>query len=714
IRLEGCRPVPLAFYLKALGVLRLVSEQKDPQARGYWDKDVFVLKTKLTKDELIKFFLEEYRPTPIVTPWNGGSGFYPKDNKEAIKKISDSKSSRLKEYKIIIQKCHDILHQLKISKKPVKKTKEELLGYLRLKLDENVVLWLDASFILSHDGIKYPPLLGTGGNDGRLEFVNNFMQRICEVIDVNSGGPCADSHELLLNALFDHPTDKLITRAPIGQYSPSAAGGANTTTGFDSDPLINPWNYILLLEGTLLFAGASVRRYGVSNIRSFSYPFSVKPIGAGYCSASEKDGQEKRPEIWIPIWENPVKLNELNYLLSEGRGQVGKRPANNSLDFVRAITTLGIDRGITKFVRYGFQVRNGRAYFSIPFNYYYVSYNPTTELLMDIDSWLDRFVRASSKDKTPASIVRVAHQLEESIFRQCTHKGQPSYVLETLVSLGACEKALGISNKWTSDNKIQPISGLSSGWLKASYDGTAEFRLAAALASVYGIYENKDGEKMYVPLRENLEPVSSALGRNGVSWHTDSGEVVWHEGDPYRVLIDILLRRLLKAVASKHQSYPDRAKVPAMLQDVLDFTEGKIDVRRMTDILWGLVLLDWKEVRAEDIPWQLQGDYVFPGASYALLKLCFAGHSLGKEKEDVEIPMVPDIVRKASAGRLFEALQLARRRLTGSGFYPVEIQYETTPEASKRIAASLLFPIDKKSAEYLLKCVVKKHVMEED
>jgi CRISPR-associated protein Csx17 len=32
--LGGCRPVPLASYLKALGVLRLVSEQADPNAGG--------------------------------------------------------------------------------------------------------------------------------------------------------------------------------------------------------------------------------------------------------------------------------------------------------------------------------------------------------------------------------------------------------------------------------------------------------------------------------------------------------------------------------------------------------------------------------------------------------------------------------------------------------------------------------------------------------
>lgn len=36
ILLEGCASRPLAAYLKALGILRLVGEQADANARGAW------------------------------------------------------------------------------------------------------------------------------------------------------------------------------------------------------------------------------------------------------------------------------------------------------------------------------------------------------------------------------------------------------------------------------------------------------------------------------------------------------------------------------------------------------------------------------------------------------------------------------------------------------------------------------------------------------
>jgi CRISPR-associated protein Csx17 len=76
LMLQGCTPEPLMSYLKALGILRLVAEQADPEACGAWRAGTFVLSTKLDETALMKFFLEAYQPTPMLAPWNGGCGFY--------------------------------------------------------------------------------------------------------------------------------------------------------------------------------------------------------------------------------------------------------------------------------------------------------------------------------------------------------------------------------------------------------------------------------------------------------------------------------------------------------------------------------------------------------------------------------------------------------------------------------------------------------------
>jgi CRISPR-associated protein Csx17 len=74
-RLDGCRPTPLAHYLKALGILRLVAQQKDTAARGWWRDNVFHLATTLDRDQLEKFFLNQYSPTPMTASWLPRSGY---------------------------------------------------------------------------------------------------------------------------------------------------------------------------------------------------------------------------------------------------------------------------------------------------------------------------------------------------------------------------------------------------------------------------------------------------------------------------------------------------------------------------------------------------------------------------------------------------------------------------------------------------------------
>ncbi|MBI2802515.1 MAG: type I-U CRISPR-associated protein Csx17 [Gammaproteobacteria bacterium] len=85
--LQGCTPTPLASYLKALAVLRLVAEAGtdgggDSEATGFWRDDMFVLRTRLTKEELREFFLDRYRPTPLLSPWNGRAGFLEGEEKD--------------------------------------------------------------------------------------------------------------------------------------------------------------------------------------------------------------------------------------------------------------------------------------------------------------------------------------------------------------------------------------------------------------------------------------------------------------------------------------------------------------------------------------------------------------------------------------------------------------------------------------------------------
>src|SRR5436309_3502024 len=108
VTLSGCTATPLGNYLKALGVLRLVCEQADSAARGWWAGETFAIESTLNDEDLATFFVERYAPTPILAPWNGGSGFYLKDNKEGINAVAESSHDRFAGYRESIAICRGL------------------------------------------------------------------------------------------------------------------------------------------------------------------------------------------------------------------------------------------------------------------------------------------------------------------------------------------------------------------------------------------------------------------------------------------------------------------------------------------------------------------------------------------------------------------------------------------------------------------------------
>ena len=152
------------------------------------------------------------------------------------------------------------------------------------------------------------------------------------------------------------------------------------------------------MEGATLFAGGAVKRLETAEGGQLAYPFCVKQAGIGYGSSALSDETNSRCEMWLPIWQQPVGLQELKALLGEGRALVGGRTARDGVDFARAVATLGVDRGISAFQRYGFQVRNGLAYFATPLERVVVRHNQlASQLLAPIDRWLDRFRQATRR-----------------------------------------------------------------------------------------------------------------------------------------------------------------------------------------------------------------------------------------------------------------------------------------------------------------------------
>lgn len=743
VRLAGCSPTPLAHYLKALGILRLVAEQVDADAMGWWQHDTFWLRSSLSADELTEFFANDYSPTPLVAPWNGGSGFYPKDNQEAMNTILAGNEKRLEPYRFVIAQCHQI-----ISESSAEIEKAELLQIFRNRLPDFVIAWLDAAFVLTESGPKYPPLLGTGGNDGRLEFTNNFMQHLCTLVDAQTENPTDVCIPQFLESAFARLSASRRS-ATIGQFDPGSVGGSNSSSGFEAKSTVNSWDYILMLEGAMTFAAASVKRLESHSAGNLAYPFCVRTTGVGYESSNSSDESTSRAEIWLPLWDTPAHLRAIGSLLSEGRVETQRRHAKNGMDFARAITSLGVDRGITEFQRVGFQQRNGLAYFAIPLGRFSVRANPGVDVLLSpIDQWLDRFRRAATGKTAPARAGRALRRLESAIIKLC-QSDTPANVQATLVALGEAEASVAISKQLRDGGMgggISPLPKLDAQWLLNAYDGSREFRLAASLASVT--------HKTLGPIQRHVEPIDWQARFPKWLENADDPSVVWLSGSLTTNLCRVLNRRLIEnqsATADDGQPVklaPLRSRLFTPLSDVTSFIDGSVNDDKIDSLFRALCLIDYGRSAKQEsalvkhvsdlaatenlsdqepellellqgyLPYDANDSYLFkqamaqiggynhsrplPDAIYSLLKLCFLPHKLF----GTAIVLKPQIIRRALAGDAAEATQLAARRLRASGFKPALERAVCSARQIQRIAAAILFPIHGSAAMTLAKRVL--------
>lgn len=695
IPLAGCRPLPLADYLKALGVLRVVSGQLDASVRGRWVEERFVLESTCDSNHLLDFLLHRYRPTPIVAPWNGGSGFYPKDNSVAISAIEAGGAPRFAIYRQTILEARSVVERLGLSSKVTKADKLILLEACRATLPDEAVRWLDAAFTLSLDGPKYPPLLGTGGNDGRLEFTNNHMQHLLVLFDPATGEPTAVAEPQLRESLLGELSGALRTGA-IGQFQPAGVGGANAGTGFDGDSLVSSWDYVFMLEGALMFAGSISRRQEVELPGGLAYPFTVRATAAGYGSAASDDERSARAEIWLPLWSRSASAAELEAMFAEGRARVGNRPVTSGVDFARAVASLGVDRGIDAFERVGFHVRNGLAYFATPLGRLPVGSSPSVLLLESIDDWLRRFQQRARGKTAPARIGQAARRLEDAVMALC-ERSDGMRTREVFVALGACERALAGSSAWSAEARVPPIPPLSMQWLLASDDGSRELRIAAGVASL-----GRGLGAVRMPwYRYNLEAADLFRRKGGTSgwrWRDHSlRDAAWVDGRLVDALNAVMLRRIRCAESSGAATFPDRGRYPVGLADVAAFLDGPFDDQSAEQMVWACSLLDWSQSPPHlGKPAEPDRD-AFPGADYALLALCFgAGLALG-----LEIPLEPSIHRMAMSGQGTQASRAASRRLRGSGLTPLLELVRVDPARAARLAAALALPLTAPAANTL-------------
>jgi CRISPR-associated protein Csx17 len=651
LTLTGCTSTPFGSYLKALGVLRLVSEQDDAEARGWWEGDTFMLQSDLDQDALLSFFLERYKPTPILAPWNGGSGFYEKDNQVSISAVAESSDPRFAEYREAIAICRSFPEVTQGKGKDEDERRTAILRQCRNRLPDRAVEWLDAAVGVAANGSRsFAPVLGTGGNEGRLDYTNNFMARLAGLLIAPD--PETPVRALLASSLFGIRTTALQSGA-TGQFDPGRAGGANQGPGVEHGCDTNPWDLVLTLEGAVAWASGLYRRQGTAYRSVLCSPFTVSARTVGYGSAAAKD--DARAEVWTPLWNPPVRFAELKALLREGRASVQGRPARNALEFAEAACSLGVDRNIDRFVRYSLLKRRGDSYVALPAGTFPAHYRSETDLIREFQGLLE-----TMGGDLPRGAEDLRRNVETAIYEVLLSGGRER-MRQLMSALGRMLRRIAT----TSETRLPAPALQARRWLDAcGFTESAEVRIASALASIWS---------------RGLGPIAVQMCRAG------SGFAWFGHNLPER-LVSVLDRRLQAATSARLDSNPLGGACEVHPGDATLFIEGSVDDSLIEDLLFAFLTLDWKGFESPSMP----SVEVLP--TYAVLKCCFLAREISWGPEPKNVRADPRILSLLDADSIEDATGIAVNHLRIAGLRPLNVPYSGGIDA-RRLAAALLIPV---------------------
>lgn len=795
LRLEGCRLEPWASYLKGLGILRILSQQRKngmdlPLAS--WEDDVFCISCGLDIEGLADFIQNEYRPTPIVSPWNGSSGFGPGDNTKPIEWIMAQNGGRFSEYQAAIAevrtwpeldpggttaldllhaarkdledrsgkdlgpqamlaaagkvKSSDIVGNLKLGKADAKEaaadldamiavevvkdtsewqtlsrmqldemranidslsdmtirtsfqmvakslakvmtrskklarseSKEIVIAKCRKNLSDEAVEWVDSATLLDPDMKgQYPPIVGGGGNEGRLDYSMTFMSALGRVLEepMDKG--------LLLNSLIASPSSSLV-ESKMGMLDPGRSGGYNQGFGIEQKDFIsNPWDFILALEGLMVFASSMTRKGNESLSSTLATPFTVRSSPIGYGSSSGADAKKVAFEIWAPVWNRPMPYLEVRSMISEGKVALGNTSPRNGVEFSEAIATYGIDRGIASFTRFGILERRGDSKVVVPLGRFAVGPNRMGSIILDLVEPLrrvDKFLQ-SSPSTPPASLLQTRRDVDRHILL-VAQNGSAEAAKRLLASIGQMEVSLSTRSRNSEPKKPAPIRALNPDWVLACNDGCLEVRVAAALASIGG-----PGE--VGPIRANIEKVSP---REPWKW-SDGEQFAWEGRDFEGRLASVSARRIIAGKAADTRKPQENMRVYIHENDAFAFAQGDLDNALLESLLFGFLWVDWSgsdsTVAEINRTFSKPIRRMPPNPDWQLLRATFGGWS-GQTGALVQTDQT--ILNLLVTGRVKAACSEARRALFRMDIRTESIDFPDHA-GGRGYAASMLIPV---------------------
>ncbi len=541
---------------------------------------------------------------------------------------------------------------------------------------------LDAHIVAKRELNVYNDILGTGGNVGKRDF-----SKVSEVCRELVRKP--ESEAWLSYSLFGASTNgerpmELPDLPSTGTWFANANKAFNSGYRAAREGQLSPWSYLLALEGAILLWGGSGKRLSARATRYATFPFMSEAAAPQTGGEMEVQGSE----FWAPVWNKPATILELKALLQRGQARVGRRAARAPFDFAAAAQTSGVQAGLVRFERFSLrQTTSANTYEAIRTgNAVVVSGDLLNRATIRIADWIDSLPQ--DKSSTQNSVFCGLRAPVEQALMCLAQRRVPEQWRELLLAIGKTQRRVDQNQNWRGAKAISklPMAVFDHAWAGALLP---EVEIARAISSLvpaeYGLRHNIFGlSRVKKAHRERFADPRPA-------------SVVWHDGDPIRLLADVLERRLIDA-----EPTDGRAPVPPLRgrqfcsPEVLNmFARGEIDTDKITSLLPSFSLIDWRKAEEEQMA-QLppaSPEFLLQGYFRPLIMARLIRLRKGADLINPDAMRARTLVKSIRAGMWQQAFAVAERVYRSCGIDVVRPP-ENISISGDRIAACFLIPVE--------------------
>ena len=308
-RLPGLNLDSLGNYLAALGLLCL-AKRKWPTVRGCWKDECFVLIGGPATLDALESFLQEIAETK---QWSTYEKAWEASQKADTKAQSATNTN-----------------------------------LWRSRNANEAELSMSQAHIATGNKLNFNPIFGTGGNAGKRDFAKGWDRAVAFAHKPPRGTSRADLNADLRAFLTGQPCHCLSDFNAACWFSAANKVFNSGTAKPFREGQLTPWAMLFACEAFSLFRGSASRRLGSGRKAFGAFPFIVAgaaPESAGECGRNVG-------EAWLPVWERPMAVQEVEAVFSRGRAEVNGKGAVTAAAFAAAIIQRGVDAGLSEFRRF--------------------------------------------------------------------------------------------------------------------------------------------------------------------------------------------------------------------------------------------------------------------------------------------------------------------------------------------------------------------------